>query len=379
MTALSILHSSYVAVVFYALPYFLALIAIVFIHEFGHFYVGRLCGVKAEVFSVGFGKEIFGFYDRHGTRWKFSWIPLGGYVKFAGDANAASLPKFNSEPTPGSLQAATLWKRMAVVIAGPLANFILAIAIFTMAFAWIGAQVAEPRVDGVTDDGAAKVAGLQSGDFVRKIDGQKITSFFEIQEAMILRGEKPVALEVERGGSLLKIDLTPRVKEIDDGFGSTQRTSLIGISHDFTKDPKEPHRYSLSEAFSKSVGRTIFISQTTLRYLGKIILGSERSNQLHGPLGVAKIAGDIAAQGIWPFITFIGFISVSIGLVNLFPIPMLDGGHLVFYAIEGLIGKPVSPQAQEWSFRIGLSVILMLMIFVSFNDIGRFAAMGFGT
>jgi regulator of sigma E protease len=379
MTALSILHSSYIAVIFFVLPYIVALIAIVFIHEFGHFYVGRLCGVSVETFSVGFGKEIFGFFDRHGTRWKFCWIPLGGYVRFLGDANAASMPSVDAVHTPGSLQAASLWKRMAIVLAGPAANFILAIAIFTLAFTWIGTQVAEPRVDGVTDDGAAKVAGLQSGDFIRKIDGQQVKSFFDIQEAMILRGEKPVALEVERGGQMININLTPRIKEVDDGFGSTTRTSLIGFTHDFAKDPKEPERLSLTQAFNKSVGRTIFFSETTLRYIGKIIMGSERSNQLHGPIGVAKIAGDVAALGIWPFITFIGMISVSIGLVNLFPIPMLDGGHLVFYLIEGLVGKPVSPQAQEWSFRIGLSVILMLMIFVSINDIGRFAAMGFGT
>lgn len=379
MNILSLFQTPYIAVVFYVLPYLLALIIIVFVHELGHFYVGRWCGVNIETFSVGFGREIFGFNDKYGTRWKFCWIPLGGYVRFAGDANATSLPDRSAVGQPGTLQAAKLWKRMAIVAAGPAANFVFSILIFTAAYTLIGTVVSEPRVDTVTDDGAAKAAGLLPGDIIRKIDGKNITSFFDIQEAMILRGEKPVNLEINRGGSSVSVTLVPHIKEVDDGFGSTVRTSLIGIGHEFNKDSKEAVRLSLPAAFNKSVERTMFFVGTTLRYLGKIIIGSERSNQLHGPLGVAKIAGDVASQGIWPFITFIGIISVSIGLVNLFPIPMLDGGHLVFYMIEGVFGKPVSPQAQEWSFRIGLSVILMLMIFVTFNDIGRFAAMHFGT
>jgi regulator of sigma E protease len=376
---MSILQVPFVTVIFYILPYLLALVVIVFVHEFGHFYVGRLCGVNIETFSVGFGKEIFGFNDRHGTRWKFSWIPLGGYVRFQGDANAASLANSEAPHLPGSLHAAKLWKRAAIVAAGPIANFILAIAIYTAAFAWFGIQVNEPRIDGLSVDGAAKAAGLLPGDYVRKIDGAPITSFAEVEVAMILRGEEPVSLVIDRAGELLNFVIVPRIKEVPDDFGGTVRRSLIGVIHDGGKDPKTITRLSPSAALMKAVERTWFISKTTLRYVGKIILGSERANQLNGPIGTAKVAGDQASQGVWPFITFIALISVSIGLVNLFPVPMLDGGHLVFYLIEGLFGKPVSPAAQEWSFRIGLSMILMLMIFVSFNDVGRIVAMKLGS
>jgi regulator of sigma E protease len=378
MTFMSTFEAPVMAIVFYVLPYILALIVIVFIHEFGHFIVGRWSGVNVEVFSIGFGREIFGFNDKHGTRWKFCWIPLGGYVRFRGDANAASLPSAGAELTPGSLQAAKLWKRMAIVAAGPFANFLLSILIFAAAFAVIGIPVSEPRVDTVTEDGAAKASGLLAGDYIRKVDGQAVKSFTDIQEQMILRGENPIALQIDRSGKLIDVTIVPRIKEIPDGFGSTVRTSLIGITHDGTKDLIASEKLSVPVALAKGVERTYFIGLTTLRYLGKIVLGSERSNQLHGPLGAAKIAGDFASHGVWAFATFIGLISVSIGLINLFPVPMLDGGHLVFYALEAVLGKPVSAQAQEWSFRIGLSVILLFMIFVTTNDLGRFAAMRFG-
>jgi regulator of sigma E protease len=376
MTLMSILQMPFIAVIFYVLPYLLALIIIVFIHEFGHFYVGRLCGVNIETFSVGFGKEIFGFNDRHGTRWKFCWIPLGGYVRFEGDANAASLPSADIVHMPGSLHAAKLWKRMAIVAAGPMANFLLTIGILTFAFTWFGTQVNEPRIDGVTQDGPARAAGIQAGDFIRKIDGQTITSFGQIPEAMILRDATPIQLQIERAGRLIDISLVPQIKETPDGFGSTVRTSLLGVMHEAVKDPEV--RHSLPKAFVMAIDKTWFLCKTTLRFMGKVILGAERSDQMHGPLGAAKIAGDAVSQGGWSFIFFIALISASIGLVNLFPIPMLDGGHLVFYMIEGLLGKPVNPVAQEWSFRIGLSVILMFMIFVTINDLGRFAAMQFG-
>ena len=363
---------------FSIVAYFLALIIIVFIHEFGHFYVGRLCGVTIETFSVGFGREIYGFNDKYGTRWKFCWLPLGGFVKFKGDANAASLPSVVADPTPGSLQAASLWHRAAIVAAGPIANFILAIVIFAAAFMFVGTPINPPRIDDVTAEGAAKAAGLQIGDLIQSVDGKSIHSFIDIQEAMVLHGELPVELVAQRNGQMLNLNIVPKVVEIPDGFGSVIRMSQIGIMHDFSKDPVGFERLYPPQAVAKAVGRTWFISSTTLRFLGKIIVGSERANQLHGPVGVAKIAGDYAALGIWPFVSFIAFISVSIGLVNLFPIPMLDGGHLVFYLIEGVFRRPVSPVAQEWSFRIGISAILMLMIFATTNDISRYATMFFG-
>lgn len=376
---MSILQAPIIAVVFYLLPYLLAIVIIVFVHEAGHFYVGRLCGVKVETFSIGFGREIFGFNDKHGTRWKFCWIPLGGYVKFLGDANATSLAQAGAAHVPGSLHAATLPRRMAIVAAGPLANFVLAVAIFTVAFSWVGTPVNEPRIDSIAQDGAAKAAGILPGDIIRKIDGRSISTFMEIREVMFMHGENSVTLDVDRAGQPMNIILTPRIVEVPDGFGSTARMSLIGISHDFSKDPQKNETLSVPAAFTKAVQQTWFVGSTTLRYLGKVIAGVERSNQMNGPLGGAKIAGDFASQGVWPFITFIALISVSIGLINLFPIPMLDGGHLLFYCIEAILGRPVSQTAQEWSFRVGLSAILMFMIFVTMNDIGRYKAMWFGS
>jgi regulator of sigma E protease len=358
--------------------FFIAIIIIVFVHEFGHFIIGRWCGVKIETFSVGFGREIFGFNDRYGTRWKFSWLPLGGYVKFLGDANAASMPSSTTVLTPGSLQAAPVWKRSAIVAAGPIANFILAVLIFAAAHNLVGQPINEPRVDEITADGAAKAAGIVVGDYIRTIDGKTVHSFMEIQRAMIMQGETPVTLGVERNKQMLEIQLVPKVVETVDNLGRVNRVSLIGLKHDFAKDPAGNLRLSPVAAIAEGVNETLFVAKTTLRYVGKLFMGREKSDQLHGPIGMAQMAGETASMGFWPFITFIALISVSIGLVNLFPIPMLDGGHLVFYLIEAVFGKPVGPVAQEWSFRIGLTAMVALMLFATNNDVSPYINKVFG-
>ena len=363
---------------YYALAFFTAIIIIVFVHEFGHFIIGRWCGVKIETFSVGFGREIFGFNDRYGTRWKCCWIPMGGYVRFLGDANAASMPSSTTEMTPGSLQAAPVWKRAAIVVAGPIANFILAILIFAAAYSLVGQPINEPRVDEVTADGAAKSAGILAGDYIRTIDGNAVHSFMDIQRAMIMQGETQVTLGIERNKQMLEIKLLPKVVESVDAFGHIGRVSLIGFRHDPTKDPVGFERLSPFAAVAKGVDETVFVAKTTLRYVGKLFMGREKSDQVHGPIGMAQMAGQTASMGFWPFITFIALISVSIGLVNLFPIPMLDGGHLVFYLIEAVFGKPVGPVAQEWSFRIGLSAMVALMLFATNNDLSPYINKVFG-
>ncbi|MDE2385798.1 MAG: RIP metalloprotease RseP [Alphaproteobacteria bacterium] len=346
-----------------------AVIIIVFVHEMGHFLLGRWSGVNIEAFSIGFGKEIFGFTDKRGTRWKFAWIPLGGYVKFEGDANAASMPDNSVAPSPTSLQGAKVWKRFLIVLAGPVSNFILAILIFAAAFSFVGTPVTEPRVDEVLEGSAAQAAGLKPGDFVRSIDGQETKSFGDIQDAMLLRGTEPATLVVERGGQSLNVTLTPKEVEIEDALGSKVKMTQIGIKHDPKNDPQGFVKSGPIEAVQKGVHQTWFVASSSLQMVGKILIGSRSTTELHGPVAVAKVAGQAAMLGPWVYITFIAWISISIGLVNLFPIPMLDGGHLVFYLIEGVIGRPVSPVAQEWSFRIGLSAILMLMILVSTNDV----------
>ena len=369
---LALTHYASFMVPFSIFAYILAIVIIVFFHELGHFMVGRWCGVNIEAFSIGFGREIWGFNDRHGTRWKLCWIPLGGYVRFEGDANAASLPSKTMTVSPTSLQGAKLWKRFLIVLAGPVANFLLSILIFAAAYAFVGQFVSEPRVDEVLADGAAKEAGLQAGDFIRKIDGNEVRSFSEIQDVMFLRGPTPMALVVERAGQKVDLTLTPKIVEVEDGMGGKMRVTQIGIKHDGSLDPVGVVRSGPIEALGKGVERTWFVVQSTMHYVTKVLLGTESSSQLHGPAGVAKVAGDTAIMGIWPFVFLIGLISVSIGLINLFPIPMLDGGHLLFYLIEAVMGRPISPTAQEWSFRIGLSAILVLLVLATSNDASLF-------
>ena len=353
------------------LAYVLAVIVIVFFHELGHFMVARWCGVRIEAFSIGFGREVWGFFDRHGTRWKLSWIPLGGYVRFEGDANAASLPDATKVASPTSLQGAKLWKRFLIVLAGPMANFVLSIVLFSMAFALVGIPVADPRVGDVVADGAAAAAGIKPGDMIRMVDGREIKSFGDIQESMILRGTEPLNVVVDRDGQSIAITLTPKVVEVDDGLGGKVQATQIGIRSDGKFNTV---RATPIEAVQKGVSTTWFVASTTMRYVERIFLGRASTDQLHGPVGVAKVAGDTAMQGLWPYVFFIGLISVSIGLVNLFPIPMLDGGHLLFYMIEAVSGRPISPTAQEWSFRIGLSAILVLLVLATTNDAALFFA-----
>jgi regulator of sigma E protease len=347
----------------------LAVIVLVFVHEMGHFLLGRWCGVNIEAFSVGFGRELFGFTDRHGTRWKFAAIPLGGYVRFEGDANVASMPDSRATPSPTSLQGAALWRRFLIVLAGPVANLLLAVAIFTAAFALVGMPVNPPRIDEVVDGGAAREAGLQAGDLIRMIDGRQMKSFADIQATMATQDPTPMALSVERAGQMLNLTLTPKLVEMKDDVGVIIKVTQIGIKHDSKNDPQTYVKSGPLEAIENGAKQTWLIISATGYRVGKIFMGADTVKQFHGPIVMAELAGNYALMGAWPFITFIGFISVTIGLVNLLPIPMLDGGHLLFYLIEGVIGRPVSPVAQEWSFRIGLSAILLLAVFVSTNDI----------
>lgn len=381
MNLLSILNLPLTTAVFYALPFLVALLVIVFVHEFGHFIVARWCGVKVEAFSIGFGKEITGWYDRHGTRWKLCWVPLGGYVKFHGDANAASLPDANAvelaRNEPGSFHGKPVWQRTAIVAAGPVANFLLAIAIFAVAFAFVGVPVTEPRVDEVLAGSAAERAGLQKGDLVLSVDGQAIKSFAELQQAIVTRANEQMVIVVDRGGSHATITAVPDLKEEPDGFGGKFRIGLLGIKHDENADTRI-ETYGPVDSVIKGADRTWFIVTTTFKYLGKLVTGRESADQLGGPIAMAKAAGDAAANGVFQFISVIGFLSVSIGLINLFPIPMLDGGHLVYYAIEALRGKPLGQNAQEWGIRVGFSLVIMLMLVGTWNDVTRLVTMAFG-
>ncbi|HQY72352.1 MAG TPA: RIP metalloprotease RseP [Aestuariivirga sp.] len=366
----------------YLLPFIAALTIIVFIHELGHFLVARWCGVAVEVFSIGFGREIFGWNDRHGTRWKVCWLPLGGYVKFEGDANPTSLPQASPEAgtirTAGNFHGKPVWKRAAVVAAGPIANFLLSIVIFASVFAFVGMPMNEPRVGTVQPGSAAEKAGITSGDLIAAIDGVKIETFGDIVKSVSFRGGELLNVTIDRNGTPIVLNIVVGTVEEPDGFGGTSRRGLLGIS-----PPKETvatplRRLSITDAVSQGTSETWRIVSVTFKYLGKLVRGQENSKQIGGPVSIAKMAGDAASSGVIRFAIFIAFLSTSVGLINLFPIPMLDGGHLVYYAIETVSGKPLGKQAQEWGFRVGLSLVAMLMAFGFWNDLTRVFAMMVG-
>jgi regulator of sigma E protease len=359
----------------YLLPFLFVLSLVVFFHEFGHFLVARWCGVRVLVFSIGFGPEIVGFNDRYGTRWKISAIPLGGFVRFFGDENAASAPRgstvadMNASDRAQSFIFQSVPKRAAIVVAGPLANFLLAIVIFAAVFTLYGKQTMSARVDSVQPGSAAAEAGFQPGDVVISINGHPIESFSDMQRIVSASAGVALRITVERDGVKRVLTATPRLKEVKDAFGNVQRIGILGISRSMAAEDLKLHPVSPPRAILMSVQETWSVVDRTLRYIGGVISGREAASQLGGPIRIAQMSGQVASFGFVPLIQLAAVLSISIGLLNLFPIPLLDGGHLLFYVIEGMRGRPLSEKAQEVGFRIGLAIVLMLMIFATFNDI----------
>ena len=358
----------------YLLPFLFVLTVVVFVHELGHFLVARWYGVGVKTFSIGFGPEIFGFNDRYGTRWRLSWIPLGGYVKFIDDENAASagqkpLEQMTPDERKHSFQAKPLGQRAAVVAAGPIANFILAILIFTAIFALFGERITAAKVDIVNPGSAAERAGFQPGDKVVSIDGQNIASFSEMQRIVGTSPDQALHFVVDRDGKLIEITATPERKEITDHFGNTIRLGLLGIQRSASPDDWTLKRHDPLTAFVMAVKECYFVISRSLAYLYDVVTGREAADQLGGPIRIAQVSGQVATAGFIALLNLAAIISVSIGLLNLFPIPMLDGGHLLFYGIEAIRGRPLSETTQEIGFRIGLAFVLMLMLFATWNDL----------
>ena len=360
----------------YLLPFLFVLTIVVFIHELGHFLVARWCGVGIKAFSIGFGPEIVGFNDRYGTRWKISWIPLGGYVKFIDDENAASagggrrtLDQLTPEERARSFQGKSLAQRAAVVAAGPIANFLLAIVIFTAIFGIFGERITAAKVDVVNSGSVAERAGFLAGDRVISIDGSAIESFGEMQRIVGMSPDKPLHFMVERGGKTVDITVTPELKEITDRFGNTMRMGLLGIQRNAAPEEWTLQRHDPVTALVMALKETYFVISRSLGYLYDVVTGRESADQLGGPIRIAQVSGQVATAGFVALLNLAAIISVSIGLINLFPIPMLDGGHLLFYGIEALRGRPLSEGTQEIGFRIGLAFVLMLMIFATWNDL----------
>jgi regulator of sigma E protease len=363
----------------YLVPFLFVLTIVVFFHELGHFLVARLCGIKVLVFSIGFGPEIVGFYDRYGTRWKISAVPLGGYVKFFGDENAASVP--DHEAAAGMSEAEKevsfihkpVGPRAAVVVAGPAANFILAILIFAGVFMTVGKQSTSARVDTVQPASAAQAAGFMPGDLVVAIDGTKIDNFADMQRIVSVSAGETLNIEVERGGVHVTLKATPQLRELKDNFGNKHRLGVLGISRSMAPGDIKTQKMGPLQAVAEGARETWFVVDRTLSYIGGVFTGREAADQLGGPIRIAQVSGEVASVGFVALIHLTAVLSISIGLLNLFPIPLLDGGHLLFYAIEAIRGRPLSERAQEVGFRIGLAIVVMLMIFATFNDILRLA------
>ena len=359
----------------YLVPFLFVLTIVVFFHELGHFLVARLCGIKVLTFSIGFGPEIVGFYDRYGTRWKLSAVPLGGYVKFLGDENAASKPDHEAAANMTEAEKAVSFihkpvgPRAAVVAAGPIANFILAIVIFAAVFMIFGRQITSARVDTVQPNSAAQAAGFQPGDLVVAINGENIDSFAEMQRIVSINAGDPLTIEVERGGVHVTLKATPELKELKDNFGNVHRLGVLGISRSMAPGDIKTQKVNPLQAVVMGVQETWFVVDRTISYIGGIFAGRESADQLGGPIRIAQISGQVASAGFVALIHLTAVLSVSIGLLNLFPIPLLDGGHLLFYGIEAARGRPLSERSQEVGFRIGLAIVVMLMIFATFNDI----------
>jgi regulator of sigma E protease len=358
------------------LPSFLFVITVVvFFHELGHFLMARCFDVKIQTFSVGFGRELVGFTDKKGTRWKISLLPLGGYVKFFGDADVSSKPdqksidEMDAETRSGVLHFKPLHQRALVAAAGPIANFILAIAIFAVVFMIFGRQVVQPIVDQVQPGTAAEEAGFMHGDRILSVNGQTISDFLDVQRVVADNEGAPMTVVVQRNGASVTLHAIPRMVEVDDPIGGKDRKPHLGLQ---STDQTTLVRYGPVAATSLAVKQTWYIVDQTLTYLTRVATGKESTRQLSGPIGIMKVSGDVAHLGFLPLINLAALLSVSIGLLNLFPIPVLDGGHLLYYACEAVLGRPLGERAQEVGFRIGLALVLCLMLLATFNDLARF-------
>ena len=351
--------------------FLIVLTVLVFVHEFGHYAIARWNGVRIDVFSIGFGPELFGWWDSAGTRWKFSTIPLGGYVKMFGDSDASS-----GQPLPGlgrlaqgernvSFHYKRLGQRAAIVAAGPAANFAFAIVVLTVLFMTFGQPYTPAEVGQVQPGSAAEQGGIRAGDVILSIDGQAVARFEDVQQAVRMNPGVAMAIAVRRDAKTLTLQVTPARTEVTDRFGNRYEIGLLGIARSGMEYVKRDPVTALYQA----VGETWNLSASTLQAMWQMVKGTRTTDELGGPLRIAQMSGEVARGGIAPVLTFMALLSVSLGLINLFPVPILDGGHLLFYAAEAIRGRPLGQKAQEYGFRIGLALVLTLMVFTTWNDL----------
>jgi len=366
----------------YGLPFVVVLSILVFVHEFGHFWVARRCGVRIETFSIGFGGELFGWTDRRGTRWRVAWLPIGGYVKMFGDADASSRPDagaaamMDAEERRVSFIHKKLWQKVLIVAAGPAANFLFAIAVMAVVFATVGQPFTPPVIGKVSPDSAAERAGLKPGDVIERVDGVAVRRFEELRQIVLLEPGQSLNIDLRRNGQPMTLSATPQVIEDKDLLGNIEHVGRLGLlpSSEFIMRHEDPFT-----ALWQAGRETWNITSTSLSTIGQMIIGRRSADDLSGPIGIGQLSGEMWKQGFIPLVHFVALLSINLGMINLFPIPVLDGGHLLFYAVEAVRRRPVSERALALGFRVGFALILSFFVFVMWHDLARLIHVAPGT
>ncbi|RPG12531.1 MAG: RIP metalloprotease RseP [Pelagibacteraceae bacterium TMED232] len=360
----------------YILPFLVLILVVVFIHEYGHYYFAKRYGVGVTDFSIGFGKEIFGWNDKSGTRWKICWIPLGGYVKFFGDRNVYSqadhekiLEQYNEKDRKKLFVLKPLYQRALIVFGGPLANFLLALVIFFSIFTFIGKDFTPAVINEVQKDSPALKGGLKQNDIILEIDGNSVKSIMDVSKYITMSTDEIIDFKVKRSYEELVLKIKPDLVQGEDNLGNKVKKRIVGIKLGAYNNEINHVKLGPAQAIFYATYEVYYVSISSLKYIGSMILGKADTSQLGGPIRIAKISGQVAEFGVLAFISMMAYISISLGLINLFPIPMLDGGHLMFYTFEKILGKPLSQKTQEGFFRIGMFLLLSLMFFTTFNDL----------
>ena len=360
----------------YILPFLILILIVVFIHEYGHYYFAKKYGVGVTDFSIGFGKEIFGWKDKSGTRWKICWIPLGGYVKFFGDRNVYSqadqekiLEKYNKEDREKLFVCKPIYQRALIVFGGPLANFLLALVIFFSIYTFVGKDFTPAVINEVQKDSPAMIGGLKENDIILEIDGNTVESIMDVSKFITMSSDEIISFRVKRSYDEFLLRIKPDLVEGVDNLGNKINKRMVGIKLGAYNNEINHIKLGPAQAIFHAAHEVYFVSVSSLKYIGNMIIGKADTSQLGGPIRIAKISGQVAEFGILAFISMTAYISISLGLINLFPIPMLDGGHLMFYAFEKVLGRPLSQKTQEGFFRIGMFLLLTLMFFTTFNDL----------
>ena len=360
----------------YILPFIVLILIVVFIHEYGHYYFAKKYGVGVTDFSIGFGQEIFGWNDKSGTRWKICWIPLGGYVKFFGDRNVYSqadhkeiLEKYNEEEQKKLFILKPLYQRTLIVFGGPLANFLLALVIFFSIYTFVGKDFTPAVINEVQKDSPAMTGGLKQNDVILEIDGNKVESIMDVSKFITMSTDEIIDFKVKRSYDELILKIKPNIVPGEDNLGNKLNKRIVGIKLGAYNNEINHIKLGPAQGIYHAAHEVYYVGVSSLKYIGAMIFGKADTSQLGGPIRIAKISGQVAEFGVLAFISMMAYISISLGLVNLFPIPMLDGGHLMFYAFEKVLGRPLSQKTQEGFFRIGLFLLISLMFFTTFNDL----------